>query len=406
MRNDHIRRSGPFWWTLLLLPVMAVSAGAAQAPWPTSGWPVSTPELRGLPAGSFTSLTRRIRAGEFGYVDRMVVIYDGWLIVNERFAHDYRAISRDKRSPIGCGEGACSEPDDSHQYNYLHPEWHPFYQGRSIHTLQSVTKSVTSALIGVAIQRGEISGVRAGLISFLDGYDLSHADPRLRRVTLADLLTMRSGIEWHETDRPLDETNTAVQLERSPDWIRFTLEQPMEADPGRKWVANSGASQLLSQVIRQATGRHADEYADAHLFRPLGIRDWYWKKTPTGHPDTQGGLYLDAEQLAKIGWLYVNDGVWDGQRILPEGWVRESVRKHVENAGARGVGYGYQWWRVDWRNTEIWASFGYGGQMMLIVPAHRILAVINSWNVFGNQTEPILDALTAALIAPLLEEKR
>jgi len=407
MQNPQATRSRPLiGWTLVWLQAMVASASAAQTPWPTNGWPMSSPELRGLAPETFASLTARIRTGEFGYVDRLLVVHDGWLIVNERFANNYRAISRGARSPLGCGVDACTGPADSHQYNYLHPDWHPFYQGHEIHTLQSVTKSVASALIGVAIHRGEIPGVEAPVLSFLGDYDVSRADRRLRRATLADLLTMRSGIEWHEADRPLDETNTTVQLERSPDWIRFTLAQPVNAEPGTRWVYNSGGTQLLSEIIRKATGRHADEYADLYLFRPLGIRDWHWKKTPTDHPDTQSGLYLDAEQLAKIGWLYLNDGVWDGVRILPEAWVRESTARQVDQAGAGRMGYGYQWWRVDWQETEMWASFGFGGQLMLVVPAHRTLAVVNGWNVFGNRAPPILDALIAALLAPLLDRER
>ena len=143
------------------------------------------------------------------------------------------------------------------------------------------------------------------LLSFFKDRDLSRVDPRLQRATLADLLTMRSGIEWHEQDRPLDPTNTTVQLEWSKDWIAFTLSQPMDADPGTKWAYNSGGSALMAGIIRTATGRHIDEYANEWLFRPIGIRDFHWKKTPTGHPDTEGGLYLAADDLARIGYLYL-----------------------------------------------------------------------------------------------------
>src|SRR5690606_19847865 len=126
---------------------------------------------------------------------------------------DYRAISRGKTSEIGCGVDACANSSALHAYNYLHPDFHPWWQGRDVHTLQSVTKSVSATMIGIAIQRGEIDGVDAPLLSFFGDYDLSGVDPRLRRAMLQDLLTMRTGIEWHESDRPLDETNTTLQLE-------------------------------------------------------------------------------------------------------------------------------------------------------------------------------------------------
>ena len=155
---------------------------------------------------------------------------------------------------------------------------------------------------------------------------------------------MRSGIEWHEQDRPLDETNTTVQLEWSQDWIQFTLNQPMDADPGTKWVYNSGGSQLMSGIIRAATGRFIDEYANEFLFRPIGINEFHWKKTPTGHPDTEGGLYLAAADLARIGYLYLHDGVWNGRRILPAGWVKNATTRHAHGDRAGTWDYGFQWW--------------------------------------------------------------
>ena len=232
------------------------------------------------------------------------------------------------------------------------------------------------------------------LLSFFSDYDLSKVDPRLQKATLKNLLTMQSGIEWHESDRPLDETNTTLQLERSADWIRFTLAQPMDSEPGTKWAYNSGGSALMAEIVRKSTGMHVDKYAERYLFGPLGIRDYHWKKTPTGHPDTEGGLYLAAPDLAKIGLLYLNDGVWEGKRILPAGWARESTDKHVNQPM-----YGYQWWRMDRQGAEIWAGNGFGGQFLLVLPSKNIVAVVNSWNVFGVQapsiTGPLLSALTA-----------
>jgi CubicO group peptidase (beta-lactamase class C family) len=244
-----------------------------------------------------------------------------------------------------------------------------------VHTLQSVTKSVTATLIGIAMQRGEIKSTGAPLLSFFRGYDLAGVDARLRKATLADLLTMRSGIEWHENDRPLDETNTTLQLERSPDWIRFTLQQPMDAAPGTKWVYNSGGSALMAEVVRSATGQHVDQY-------------------------TEGGLYLEARDLAKIGQLYMNDGMWKGQRLLPAGWAREATARHVANTAPNpsSPGYGYQWWRYDRRGAEIWAGNGFGGQFLIVMPQHRLVGVVNSWNVFGARVPGILGPFINAML--------
>jgi len=379
------------------------SACAQQA---ATDWQPSTPAEQGLDAAPLTQLVTRAQAGEFGNVDRLVVVRNGMLVLDERFDRDYRTISSGKRTEIGCGIDACPDSSALHDYNYLHPDFHPWHRGRDVHTLQSVTKSVTATLIGVAIARGEIDSVRSPLLSFFDAYDVSGVDPRLRQATLQDLLTMRTGIEWHEQDRPLDETNTTLQLERSDDWIRFTLSQPSDAAPGEKWVYNSGGSALMAEIIRSVSGEHVDTYAEKHLFGPLGIREYYWKKTPTGHPDTEGGLYLEARDLARIGQLYLDDGVWNGRRILPAGWAQDATSRHVDhiNDNPSSPGYGYQWWRYDRRNTEVWAGNGFGGQFLVVIPATHTVGVVNSWNVFGDRVTgvlvPFIDALLTAAGVP------
>lgn len=340
-------------------------------------------------------LDTAIRDGQYGNVDRLLVLRGGVPLIDRTYSRDYRAISKGQDSPLGCGEG-CTDPNRMHEFNYLHPNWHPYYAGSNVHTLQSVTKSIAATVIGIAIGRGDIKALDQPLLDFFKDLDLSKVDPRLRRATLADLLTMRSGIEWHEQDRPLDDTNTTMQLERSRDWMQFTLDQPMDADPGTKWTYNSGGSALMAGIIRAATKRHLDDYAAEYLFRPLGIRAVHWKKTPTGHPDTEGGLYLTAEDLAKIGTLYLKDGVHDGRRILPEGWVRGATTRHVK-AVAPNWDYGYQWWITSRDGADIWAGRGFGGQLLIVIPARDTVAVVNAWNIFGGRAANIFTPLIAAL---------
>jgi hypothetical protein len=384
----------------LLCAAGACGGGPRAAPWPTDEWAVAEPESVGLDPAPLRELHDAIAGGRYGLVDRFLVVRDGFLVLNERYARDYQAASRGKRSAIGCGWESCPDSSAIHEFNYLHPDFHPWYRGRDLHTLQSATKSITATVIGTAIARGAIGGVEAPLLSFLTDYDLSRVDPRLHHATLTDVLTMRSGIEWHEADRPLDSTNTTAQLEWSADWVQFTLDQPMDAAPGTKWVYNSGGSHLLSAVLRRATGQTIDTYAEDHLFAPLGITEYYWKREPRGLPDTEGGLYLEAEQLAKIGYLYLHDGVWDGERILPEGWVAAATARQVERTGTRDWGYGYQWWRLDQGGVVVWAGLGFGGQFLLVLPERNLVAVVNSWNVFGGRTRdllgPVIDGLIAA----------
>ncbi|HSF99747.1 MAG TPA: serine hydrolase [Vicinamibacterales bacterium] len=384
--------------TLASALFLAAAAAPLQMPWPTEGWPTATPESQGFQAGSIDTFDREIRGGTYGNVDRLFITRHARSVADLRYTHDYRAIGRGRSSALGCGEGCTDSSGMTGDFNYYDASRHPYYEGRDVHTLQSITKSIAATVVGIAIYRGAIAGVDQPLLSFFSDRDLSGIDPRLRRATLADLLTMRSGIEWHEGDRPLDDTNTTVQLERSQDWIAFTLAQPMDADPGTKWAYNSGGSHLMSGIIRAATGRFIDDYAREHLFTPLGIGDFHWKRTPKGYPDTEGGLYLAAEDLAKIGYLYLRGGVWNGVRILPEGWTEAATTRHARSVGG-GWDYGYQWWVTSRNGLDVWAGRGFGGQLLLIVPARDIVAVVNAWNIFDQRVPnilgPVLDLLTS-----------
>ena len=385
---------------VLLLLTWGWNAAAAQStPWPTNGWATSSPETQGMDAAPLRAFHNRLQAGDFGNVDRLLVIRRGHVVVNERYENDYSQISRGARGALGCGEESCTDPSEIHSYNYYHPDYHPFFQGRDVHTLQSVTKSVAATMIGAAIHQRLIASVDVNLLSFLRNYDLTGVDDRLREATLEDLLTMRSGIEWHEQDRPLDSTNTTLLLEFSDDWVQFTLDQPSDAEPGTKWAYNSGGSHLMSAIILEATGQTIDQFAEQRVFGPLGITDYHWKKTPQGLPDTEGGLFLEAEQLAKIGYLYLKDGVWEGERLLPEGWVASAIARQIDSVNAPGWGYGYQWWRLDRPEAIVWAGLGFGGQYLLVLPEHDVIGVLNSWNIFGQRVPSSLLAFLDALAA-------
>jgi CubicO group peptidase (beta-lactamase class C family) len=365
--------------------LFADPAAALQAPeYPGAAWSRSTPAAEGLDPAPLDRLVREAASGAAVNVDRLFIVRHGRVVLDTAFARDYRDLA----------EG---HDTAAHQYNYQHPDWHPYYMGSDVHTLQSVTKSVTSILIGIAIARGDIEGVDAPLLSFFEGYRLPERGHPLWDATLDDLLTMRTGIEWHEIDRPIDATNTTIQLEASDDWVQFTLDQPMDAAPGEKWVYNSGGSHLMSGVIRAATGRLVTAYAEEHLFAPLGIEAYHWKITPAGLPDTEGGLYLRPEDLARIGYLYLRGGRWGERQVVPRDWVEASVARRVDGVNSQGWGYGYQWWRLDRGDVDIWAGLGYGGQFLLVLPGHDVVAVASSWHVFGPG-QGVLGPLIAAVL--------
>jgi CubicO group peptidase (beta-lactamase class C family) len=341
----------------------------------------------GLDPRALQALDREIAGGQYGYVDGILLIRHGRIAFERHYAHDYDALFAGK-GPPGL-------------YNYYDPEWHPFYKRTALHTMQSVSKSVTSALIGIAIERGEIPHVDVKVLPHFPQFRAPQ-DSRRDRMLLWNVLTMTTGIRWDESSTTYTQSqNNCAQMEATDDWIQYVLEQPMAADPGVRFVYNSGATELLSYLIERTTGRKADDYARQHLFTPLGIEHYAWKRTPQGLADTEGGLYLQPRDLAKLGYLYLHEGIWDGKRILPAIWVQQSTRWIVD-ADRYNAGYGYQWWvlaRKGEATYEAYAALGYGGQYLIVVPLLDLIAVVTGWNIYDKGTLPVRVALERAIAA-------
>lgn len=354
-----------------MTPVLLVTMALGAAAFPTKGWPESTPETQGMDRAALDALDREFAAGKHGYVDGMLVIRHGAVVYEKTYDHakEYERLFAGKGKP-----GI---------YNYYDPDWHPYYKHGPLHTMQSVSKSVTSALIGIAIGRGEIPGVDAKMMPYFAAFKVK-SDPRRDAMKLRDVLTMTTGIRWdEETADYTDPANNCAAMEGSDDWIQYVLDQPMAAEPGTVYEYNSGATELLSYLIGKTTGKQADDYAKEHVFAPLGI-DFYWKRTPKGLADTEGGLYLTARDLAKFGYLYLRDGVWEGRRIVPAGWVEESTRPRVSTGKYR---YGYQWWTFEKETSPAdtcYAAWGYGGQFLFVFPKLDLIAVFTGWNIYDK----------------------
>ena len=373
----------------LLFTLFSGTSVLADASWPTSGWPESTPAEQGVNVDVLRRLDDEFVSGKHGYIDSMLVIRNGHVVYEKFYEHDYDSAFK-------------SQPEQSRgPYNYYDPDWHPYYQRGPLHSMQSVSKSVTATLIGIAIGEGRISGPQAKAAPFFDDYKSADDDPRRAAMTLRDLLTMTAGIQWDEDSYPYtDPRNTCAVMEGSDDWTGYVLSLPMAADPGTTYVYNSGVTMLLDHVLFRATGEHSLAYAEKRLFAPLGIKEYYWKQTPAGETDSEGGLYLAARDLAKIGYLYARDGIWDGKRILPEGWVQAATAPLVDPGfGGEHWRYGFQWWLVPYEGGQhkyAWTGIGYGGQQLLVVPEYDLVAVFTGWNIYGtpsldeNYTLPIM----------------
>ena len=353
------------------------SQAAAQS-WPTDSWPVSNLEAEGFDSEAIDALVADMKSGKYGLLDHFLLIRHGRIVVDQHFAHDYEKI-------------AAPYDSEDHPYNYDHPQWHPYHKGSKLHTLQSVTKSITSVALGIAIDEGYIpDGVETEAMSFFDAYASDASEPHRRAMTLEDMLTMRSGIRWNEMISYDNEQNSCLRLEASDNWIQFVLDQPMREEPGTVFNYNSGVTVLLGKVVRVATGKRIDAYVKEKLFDPLGIKDYYWKTTPDGEVDTEGGLYLSAHDLARIAYLFLRKGNWHGVQIVSEKWVRESTAPTVSDVnpgnGRPDSGYGYQWWIPQHADgqTKIFSGNGYGGQFPVVVPEYNLVVVFNAWNIHGQ----------------------
>ena len=368
-----------------LLAMAFTSPSQAQTSWPTKQWPTASPSSVGINVAVLDSINAEIAAGKYGYVDRMVVIRHGKLVYDRSYHQDYARAYADSVAVTG----PLNAHDFTGPYNYYNPWWHPFYRGGDLHTEQSVTKTVTSVVIGVAVTRGDFPSIDTPVLTFFDTTAVANIDARKRRMTVRHLLTMTSGLDWNESLPYTDPKNTATQLEESSDWAKFTIDRPMAVDPGTTFNYNSGATVLLARVFRRATGMDIEEYAARHLFAPLGIERWFWKRTPTGLVDTEGGLYLETRDLAKIWYLFLRDGSWDGQQIVSADWVRTSTAPAVATgSGPKSARYGLAWWLYPNPRDSTrwyWAGSGFGGQAPIVLPDDDMVVVFNSWNILPGR---------------------
>ena len=262
----------------------------------------------------------------------------------------------------------------------------------TLHMQQSVTKSVNSILIGIAIDQHLIGGVDEKIATFFPEEADLFADAKKGSIRIKDCLSMTAGLAWTESGFPYtDPRNDAFGLNRSKDPVRYVFEKPVVAAPGETFVYHTGISVALGEILHQASGLWPDEFAERHLFGPLGIKDYYWARLPNGSVHTGGGLWLRPRDMAKIGYLFLNGGRWQGRQIVSEDWIRESSKQQAPYRG-----YGYQWWlhsfRTHDRAIDAYAAQGLGGQFIMVIPDLQMVAVFTGWNL-GPLTEQPFDML-------------
>jgi len=266
----------------------------------------------------------------------------------------------------------------------------------SLHDLRSVSKSVTSLLLGLALGGDYEQALVTPVTDYFKDQGINFGEG-VEAVTLQHVLTMTAGLEWDEWTLPYsDPLNDEHQLHVVEDPTAFVLGRPVIDPPGTVWKYNGGLTELLATIVEQKTGKRLDVFAAEALFGPMGITNFEWLgslnwRSP-GKPSASSGLRMRARDLAKIGSLFLHNGVWANQQIISPQWLNLSSKRHVNEVdlwSPGNFGYGFQWWpglSKSIPSYKIIAGLGNGGQQLLVVPEHQLAVTVfaGNYNRYGQ----------------------
>lgn len=271
-------------------------------------------------------------------------------------------------------------------------EYFDEFSRNKLHYTASVSKSFASALLGLAIDHGFFDGdiqavLDRNVSELFPAYrDLIMEDPLKSGLKLKHLLSMTAGFEWDEHSYPYsDPRNDCHRINHSDDPMKFLFDRKLIHEPGTEFYYNGGLSLAISWLIESWTGKSVDRFAETYLFNALGIKDYRWEEVSGGLIDTDGGLHLKPLDQAKLGYLFLNDGIWQGKQLVSGQWVKECTS--VQHLNMDMPDYSYQWWCGDFYVLDkayyTYMASGHGGQKILVVPELELVMVITQ-QVFSN----------------------
>lgn len=321
-----------------LLAVALIGPATAQDLWPTKGWQTASPESQGMSARELAGL---VAFGIDNGMDSVLVTRHGRIAAEAYYA--------------------------------------PFTPGRK-HRINSATKSVIGSLVAIALKDGALKSVDQRVLDFFPGRTFANTDERKKAVTLQSLLDMTSGIDW---DEPLSNAppRSMIQMERSADWVQNILDHGMAAEPGTTFNYNSGNPHLLSAILSAVTGHSAADLGRARLFGPLGIEDVQWRSDPQGVSTGGYGLSLQPRDMAKLGYLWLHRGTWEGREILPAEWI-DKARHATMPMGLEPLRYGNLFWSLP--TEDVFMAVGYDRQLIVMMPALDVVAVFTGARRYSN----------------------
>lgn len=353
----------------------------------SDGLPVDGMYNNGMDTGKIVALTKLILADKYANIHSLLIFRHGKLIYENYFAGEDEVAGKGYAGYV------------NHTINDLHD-------------CRSVSKSFTSACIGIALKQGFIKSIDEPIFSYFKAY-AKYFDPAKRKITIRNLLTMTSGLEWDEKISYLDPKNSETQMNRSDDPISFILSRKLISVPGRTWNYCGGSTLLLEEILWKATGERLDKYAEKNLFAPLGIRKYTWVSMPKNKNMTAAawGLRLRSRDLAKFGLLYMNYGKWGNTQVLDTDWVKQSLSAQVSRLSESPNiprGYGFQFWADSFTQTryktDIPFANGNGGQVIVFWRDMNILLVFTGGNYNRNDRARDIYATFTNYIVPSVKE--
>lgn len=346
------------------------------------GWAVARPSEAAFDPAALASVTEAIEDGSIRNV-HAVVIEQGGRLVYERY---FKGPDERWGDLVGVVQ----------------------FERDSLHDLRSVTKSVTSALLGLALEGNYEAAIKRPIVDYFEDLEGGFGTG-VEQVTLRHVLTMTAGLEWNEMSVPYTSNeNDEIQLYYRPDPVAMVLERDLRDPPGERWYYNGGLTQVLAGLIQRQTGQRLDRFAEATLFGPLGITDYEWLGSPAWGPEQSpsaaSGLRLRARDLAKIGSLFLHQGQWNGQPVIPAEWVALSTQRYVQTIpwGPPGVyGYGFMWYPGEIKGPNgftVVRAVGNGDQRLFIAPEAGIVVTVFAGN-YNNYTFASGDKIFARVMA-------